>query len=1052
MNLRYGVFSGDGDKVKRRRSISKERRKSSDKFDSPETKDDKKDEPLLSKIFRASRKKSRGSGDDSRENSVSPMRRGDQRSSREKRRDSSGSRIPFMSRASRQKSDLSKPPITPDNQSKKGRDKEGSNDKDNEESKSSHRSSSVEGRLEGNVEDKLTASKSGESGLQNSPFPSKEGLNSSGEGVKKQSGFHRNLQKANSVVQRQKSKEGRKSWLASNEKSDSQTSSSKSKSASSSYDSLDDLDSSASSKKEESKTQQETSGETKQKNDRRFSSDSSNLSFSNIFMKSQSHSKNKKQKDENESKDKHNSFYVSKIASKASSGDAAFDVNSGPHSLDSCLSNSRDEDEKLRKATSVDQVSLVSDNKIESGKRFVKKQDVKSESKSPKLTLRSISQQPSDGQSTSRISNLSRRDSSGDELATSSSKAIRKDASGKRHSTPSEDGSRAVPEFMRIHLNKVEKQSAAVIYQTDQENSTEIVSFKSDSSGSNVIHIESPQAKQTKTYEDEVITKRHSISIDGKTSLIKNNDHTGDSKASNQKTSFNISFDEKATSASEESAEESCDKVVLRKPLLRASSVSSSKKSEDQPELFKVFARRSFKIKDSDKNASDDEEECVGDDNEENDAKTTVSAPSVSQISSSPLQTSSTVTNIPLSRFTVGNPTVSFKPPNAVQTSKSPISATTSGSPIANNVINAIPVNRSVSSPTVNTDISSKSSNESPLSSSPVPKSNVVIVSSSNSNSSSPAQASGITLLKKTPETKSVIIKEGNTTSNDNSGNSTAENIPAVNSTPPSSSGFSSNIISGASRKCIAGPKPFVANVTNKTESASGQSPSPNVVKPVLTTRGSSSLLWPPRTQADENSSAGSNRTTPSPQPINVRKSPSPQPPIANQTNAASSGNSLNSSENARPVSQANPKDSLKSVNVGDVRRRFVGEGTESSQSVDKSTTPVNGNKSAPVLAEARNVAPAFTVTVRTQSVTSPPRSVQAPSSVSTNNSSLEKVKPQSSVDLPQGAKTQRSPSTGSVSEDWRELVRQRKEDRLKQTKTPDSEEILIEVSSKFFS
>lgn len=38
-------------------------------------------------------------------------------------------------------------------------------------------------------------------------------------------------------------------------------------------------------------------------------------------------------------------------------------------------------------------------------------------------------------------------------------------------------------------------------------------------------------------------------------------------------------------------------------------------------------------------------------------------------------------------------------------------------------------------------------------------------------------------------------------------------------------------------------------------------------------------------------------------------------------------------------------------------------------------------------------------------------------------------------------------PEKVGEAEDWRVLVRQRREGRLKQTKTPDAEEIIIEVS-----
>lgn len=1023
--------------------ISIERRDSEKK-----DKEDKKDEPLLQRLFgsvRSGRRRSRGNGDDSRENSVSPLRRGgDQRASREKRRDSSGSRFSMLGRAST-KAHNDSHPLPPS-----GRARDPSRERPYKEASSSPpqtpRSSSVEGRLESTGPGQQSAFQiSSYEDRPSRPFSGVRKVKSfrevAGQPETQREPIHRKVSSQSNVEERI-------------------SISSKISRISASFESLDnESDSKLTHTANSSGT---SSTEILSTSPQRSSTDSlTSTQIPGVFIRQ--HSQNQHRVGIPKYQDQ---FQQSHYLQQGNQ-----DSGSGPLSLDSSISlHTKESDEHMRKASSVDHVSYVVGSwqpakdsevpdpvvhKTTESKQALVSKNISPEIKpadrvSPKQALRSHSLQGDDAGPP-----VSGTDESEPEGERTPRRPLKKEPSMKRV-PPREVEPDPVPEFMRIQLNKVESKGQSVVYETEQEKGN-----KTDGKDKELRNQADPSIKEISVTElSDGAAVYRSETKDGKSSSLGKRGSAQFSKGSLRDvspSSGNVEIIDSDSNVEGTTPDSTVERVVLRKPLVseraplmeRASSMSSQVTSSknEQPELFKVFARRSFKVKDIEKEKSEesdnDEEENIEGTSEVSEVTIIPTrAPVASPASPVPSkETSLPATSISLTaghqkpslntisfnRKTVGNPALSFCPPPVTNTS-----AAAPGSPKATVLV----VSGNTSPLPMSTDLTNNAVSTSR---------NISNITTTSSTMISSASRSITTIT--TPNNASVNKPitapiHGPTV---RSSNAMVTSEAGVTVTTSSSSIFS-KIISRSSSVTAT-------NEVNKNEQESAPA-TPPPAKLSVSGRSGSSIVWPPRplpqeeTQPAVHLSHTSHASVAGPQSKKVSRSPS----------------SVSESEDAKPTDVTESKEGpveISPLDIGAARRRFMSGGKDRPQapatppsqnvsSVSAATVPsspgttslLSKPSSAPVT-ETRSAAPSFTVTVRTQS----PASVahtdsQAPTSAVTNTLA------DSNVTTSVSANTGKSEHgvAQQAAEDWRVLVRQRREGRLKQSKTPDTEEIIIET------
>ncbi|XP_042879927.1 flocculation protein FLO11-like isoform X2 [Penaeus japonicus] len=1025
--------------------VSIERRESEKK-----DKEDKKDEPLLQRLFgsvRSGRRRSRGSGDDSRENSVSPLRRGgDQRASREKRRDSSGSRFSMLGRAST-KAHNDSHPLPPS-----GRARDPSRERPYKEASSSPpqtpRSSSVEGRLESTGPGQQSAFHiSSYDDRPSRPFNGVRKVKSfrevAGQPETQREPIHRKVSSQSNVEERI-------------------SISSKISRMSASFESLDnESDSKLTHTANSSGT---SSTEILSTSPQRSSTDSlTSTQIPGVFIRQ--HSQNQHRIGIHKHQDQfHQSHYLQQ---------GNQDSGSGPLSLDSSISlHTRESDEHMRKASSVDHVSYVIGSwqsakdsevpdpvvhKATESKQALVSKNISAEIKpadrvSPKQTVRSHSLQGDDAGPP-----VSGTDESEAEGERTPRRPLKKEPSMKRV-PPRDVEPDPVPEFMRIQLNRVESKGQSVVFETEQEKG-----IKTEGNDKELHKSQAePSAKETSMSElsDGAVVYR-SESKDGKSSSLNKRGSAQFGKGPLRDvspSSGNVEIVDSDSNLEGSTPDSTVERVVLRKPLVseraplieRASSMSSQGTSSknEQPELFKVFARRSFKVKDVEKEKSqesdNEEEENIEVASEVSEVMVIPTrapvASSVSPVPSkeTPLPATSisltagqqkpSLNAISFNRKSVGNPALSFCPPPITNTS-----ATAPGSPKATVLV----VSGNTSPLPVSTDLANNAINTSR---------NISTITTTSSTMISSASRSITTIT--TPNNALIINKpttapiHGPTV---RTSNATPTSEAGVTVTTSSSSVFS-KIISRSSS--ITAPNDVSRN---DQESAPATPPPPKLS---VSGRSGSSIVWPPRPQPQEETqpavhlSHTSHTSVSGPQPKKVTRSPS----------------SVSESEDTKPAEVPESKEGpveISPLDIGAARRRFMSGGkdrpqapaTPPSQNANlTSASPVPSSpgtaslmskpSSAPVT-ETRNAAPSFTVTVRTQS----PGSVSHTDSQATTTP-VTSTLPDSNVNTSVSASTGKSEHgvAQQAAEDWRVLVRQRREGRLKQSKTPDTEEIIIET------
>ncbi|XP_045126851.1 serine/arginine repetitive matrix protein 2-like isoform X3 [Portunus trituberculatus] len=565
---------------------------------------------------------------------------------------------------------------------------------------------------------------------------------------------------------------------------------------------------------------------------------------------------------------------------------------------------------------------------------------------------------------------------------------LRREASVKRLPAPMNDSeSVAVPEFMRIQLNRVESKGQSVIYDTEQEKGgrKEEEDVPRKDTGSMDIPKDTPTEPDLNPLKKDMAVKdaptpaaakdvTRKASMQGSRPLLKD---TRDVSPSG------VIDGEGNTETPEQ------ERVQLRRPVVTdrtptaersaAAATTTPITSRDQPELFKVFARRSFKIKDSDKELFETSIEDTGVEASSEVSEMVVSSVRPSSTSPRPPVNTSPATDaqkiginaISYNRKSVGNPALSFMPP--------PVSS-------ANEQVNR----PQTTATTPKTPPTTASTTKSPQ------------TTASTSKSPQPSTDSSAT----PPTVYSKILSNRMSGSEVSSGNE--------------------------SEGSVSSPVPIRAPVNQQT-------------KPAMAARPGSAIIWPPRPQASQEDTAPPQPTT-APQDTPHRKSLG--------------------SVDTKEASQDGIEVEVSPLDISAARRRFMSAsyppdrpGTSPALGTSPpalTPSPVTPSPSPPaptpsppapthppissnILSRVGSISttnpatPSFTVTVRTQPPADTPAPSTAPSAPPTGGSPGEQGK----GDAGQGQQT---------AEDWRVLVRQRREGRLKHTKTPDSEEIIIET------
>ncbi|XP_076069354.1 uncharacterized protein LOC143041405 isoform X3 [Oratosquilla oratoria] len=969
--------------TKEKRRSSRERRTSLDRRDSDKG---KRDEPFFQRLFgsvRSGRRRSKGDGD-SREASVSPMRREEEtRSSRDKRRDSSGNRLPVMSRSSaRQRHEAHLLPPTPDSASRH-RDAEGrGRGRDNNEDRlavthHTPRSASVEGRVEG-FHVTSAHQQNVHTNFQIASYEDKVRHEGEPEArpVKKANSFREQMMPV------RRKDYSRRSWMVQdehrNEVFDESQVSQKASRLSASFDHLEETSSSYVNQQLSYRSESSLLSSESTRNKHHQTKDLSMGSSCDVVGIPPP-----------------SAFSLSPLSFSASKNNQ--DFGTGPLSLDSSIgSRTSGEEDRIKKSTSVDYLGRtlqpanarvsgdeeetyakekeefpVDFNAQRKSKSIDEGRDFLGDSRSPQAVKRSASHRKSFPRQGSESAEQGESD-----YPLVALRSLKKEPSVKKIAPPSGESDN-LPEFLRIQLNKVESKG----------NTTTIFDTESEDTDSNLPRVEplplstSPSLGDVTVFESARVHKHarlhHAVSEDGVIDSKRNSDD-----------SFSLSSREatlkrEKSSGSlrdEKSPETTVDRVVLRKPLVhertnvleRSSSVTSQQGSSadatEEPELFKVFARRSFKLKDSDKEktnaALSDEEHEAEVDKGEISVESAVGVPATLLKGTTPpasecIQQRPMLNSISFNRMSVGNPAVAFKPPHM----------------------------------TKNTSIASSAS----------PKLNLVIISSS-------------------PNT--------------------------------STTGSVFTMGEHASSAPLAGTTTTTTTITSSPSVAFSH---PNPSKPVLTSR--SSVIWPPVTQQETHEEPKESH-------------PATTSPSSSTSLATSQASRLSGSDQERTPYKSNDSHQpieVTPLNIGAARRKFQsgtgGRADRPTTPEKTSPTPPPTTPSGPAFVslktststtsitttpskspsttstEMQNSSPNFTVTVRSHSQSGSRLS----GNIFSSTLSKEESTPCTAEQTANVTSSEQQHHVG-VEEDWRVLARQRREDRLKQSKNPETQDIIIET------
>ena len=630
-----------------------------------------------------------------------------------------------------------------------------------------------------------------------------------------------------------------------------------------------------------------------------------------------------------------------------------------------------------------------------------------------------------------------------------------------------------VPEFMRIQLNRVENPPQRVIYATEQDSSRDSLDV----------------------LEDESSRRRSSESQSAGSVDMEDNEGSFDRRHDMDKRRRESSLSTMSQS-SQSSVAESGDEVMLRRPLRRERSLvmdQTSVKKKEEPELLKVFARRSFKVK-----------ECftTSADNESDDQ---ISQEGMSEISSSPLASQ-------MSGVTKINPIYSTPSPPRT--------------PVMSSVYNKKTSSPSLAKP------ASEINKDSPASTSPLPESSGEFECAYVETVS----ANVAVISNKQPSVRQPSLPRTSISAPSRSRNNSASPIGKADAATPSASSsegsfnrinirpmavqkeatlftnqvgntFSSAILSRAQVDGDLNASSRVAPISDPSED--NQSPAmPDSFESAIA-EPLTSVVWPPK-------NIKTNVYKSSPFPVQVKtdqvknysfskdveivESPAPEVPTStveevSEKPPAPEDDSLSQVQSVRRKFMTGPP---KPINTASI--------TPSPVTSCARSTSVPAGEPHPVI-EARNTVPAFSVTVRSSPsrpssysasrssssassstgsanpssaphhrhsigglyVPHPRQQVSEPCSPSppptfrrssshiqtSDSSSAVKSAPQSAIIQSamarQGAKQVDSSESSSSGEDWRALVRQRREDRLKQTKSVESVDQPIDVSRRFY-
>ncbi|XP_047735510.1 uncharacterized protein LOC108664411 isoform X2 [Hyalella azteca] len=369
----------------------------------------------------------------------------------------------------------------------------------------------------------------------------------------------------------------------------------------------------------------------------------------------------------------------------------------GPHSLDSSITLIPKEEENIRKTSSSDHVSShiiiqksdletyehyrVSNSQPESA--FMKRQitagtsvteitlsdqpeDIKNISvPGPTSVARSLSLRYAD--TGGPVGILNRRSSSADELEQPESKIfINRPRFDKRETSLSRTSSQdteppSVPEFMRIQLNRVENKSQRILYSS--ENTVSGAPTDETKIGRTKQSLDDPT--ELPEVQCEISTSQQNPSL-----CTPKHPHSRDNKENTPPVT---------------AVGESSDDAVMLRPLRREKSLVIDPcvlpKKEEEPELYKVFARRSFKVRETFDSTLQDDEASQEDDSSDLVASLSTQMSGITKIN--PLYSTPTPPQTPLmsnstgNKLGVGSPALSFKPPGPSARSTSPLASPT---------------------------------------------------------------------------------------------------------------------------------------------------------------------------------------------------------------------------------------------------------------------------------------------------------------------------------------------------------------------------------------
>ncbi|XP_050696950.1 serine/arginine repetitive matrix protein 2-like isoform X2 [Eriocheir sinensis] len=596
---------------------------------------------------------------------------------------------------------------------------------------------------------------------------------------------------------------------------------------------------------------------------------------------------------------------------------------------------------------------------------------------------------------------------------------VRREASMKRiPSIPNDANTTGVPEFMRIQLNRVESKGQSVIYDTDQERGdrrdSDVAPRRESIPSAPLTDLPKDMPPSDPPAETHTPLRRESVTPlpaastrDSLTRRASMQGPRGVIRDTSPSAVADVGSGGGDTPSEPPSQESTVERVQLRRPGVaertsHASSTSSSTStasstastSRDQPELFKVFARRSFKIKDSEKELFEAASlEEVGVEASSEVSEMTVSAvrppstspgPAVSPIppaEPTPSAQKIGINAISFNRKSVGNPALSFIPPPTPAPSEPPAGPQGLGRPQA--PPSTTTTTRSPSITTTTTTITT-------------------------TETTTTAQQSGV--FSKILSGR--VSMGGEVSSGNESEGSTSS--PVISRTPVPPQGKTASRPGSA---LFWPPKHQVAPQEDVTPSAAPpQVTPPQDITPRKAVDGVEegvevevspldigaarrrfmSASFP----AAPTAALGTSPPAVTPSPV----TPTPSPPAPTPSPPA-------------PAQSHPPPTSTALGITSSILSRVGNTGLGMAPTHTPSPTP----------SPAPTHTPSFTVTVRTQ----PPPTL-AP----------ETPMPPASDGGKGGEPVQGQTST----EDWRVLVRQRREGRLKQTKTPDSEEIIIET------